>query len=544
MADGGDAGSWRPGSGRGVDLVFGGVTAASVMYLVRLFRHSWFYADDWPLAVQGRSLSGWFDPYNGHLSIVIIVGYRILLEVFGFANYLPFQALGVVSMATVAVAMYLANRSLVGPTLAAVSAVVLLWFEGMSLEPGGLNHHLVALGAVGCAWALGGSGRRSDLLVALSVTFALCSAGGGVAVAVAAVVHSLCTRAGGRRWAAVLLPAVGWGIWWIAMAWGEDKVDGRLRPGALGIVRTAWTNVRNTFDHLLLDNHSMGVVLAVCFSVYAAWRLRRGLGESVNLVAWSTGLIVWWVGLGYSRGVFAVTEVGRYSYVAVVFVVLAARPVQPVAWPVPHRLHLLRTVGSPLVVLVVAAVLVQGVRPDVRNVAKTQAVAGRIGRAQLAIIDVTGAAVGDDTVTGFRLGARPVGEIRDLLEVYGPADRVGPADLDRFLVHLLGLHVEVAGEEAAPPACRPLDRSQTFPSEVRVLLNASTDDATVEIRRFADTWVSIGSVPHGRRAVVQLPALIGDTGWELRAAGACSVTGSRGRVDLFRAEPDDRRGPP
>ena len=49
--------------------------------------------DDWGLLLQAESLGDLLDPYNDHLSVVILGVYRILGEVFG----LSFRPYSVVS---------------------------------------------------------------------------------------------------------------------------------------------------------------------------------------------------------------------------------------------------------------------------------------------------------------------------------------------------------------------------------------------------------------------------------------------------------------
>ena len=59
----------------------------------------------------------------------------------------------------------------------------------------------------------------------------------------------------------------------------------------------------------------------------------------------------------------------------------------------------------------------------------------------------------------------------------------------------------------------------------RVVLHASSSDATVQIRRFEDSWVTVGRIAAGTTAALDLPILIAEAPWMLLADGACEVQG-------------------
>jgi hypothetical protein len=278
--------SGRAGAGRvatnrlaahAVTIAFGLVVVASSAYFLRIARDSWFYADEWAMAVQVGRVQDIVDPYNGHLSITILGLYRALLEVFGFTTHLPYRIAGIVSLVAVPVAMFLVAHRRVGTPAAAIMGLLLLWFRGINPDPGALNASLSLLGAVVCGAALVGRGRRDDALVAASLAFALASSNGGVAVAAAAVVHSLCTRATVRRWLAVLLPPMSWLVWWLVFVPPDSEVVQELRPGVLDLAEGAVRHAAASFRYLALGNRVVGAVLLAMFIAYAGWRVRQGL---------------------------------------------------------------------------------------------------------------------------------------------------------------------------------------------------------------------------------------------------------------------------
>ena len=224
------------GFGLAADVGFGAVALVSACYLMYVGRDSWFFADEWLMAEQVRFPSGLVKPYNGHLSVLILGLYRGLLEVFGFGDYTPYRLAGVVSFVAVSVAMYVVMRREVGAVAAVVSGVLLLWPAGLTVEPGGLNHSLAAVGAIVCAYGLNGSGRRRDLLVTGGLSFALLSTGGGVAVMAATLVHCIVTRPPWRRWILVAVPSLLWIAWYAlgrsgaAPEMAEDEVGSAPPP--------------------------------------------------------------------------------------------------------------------------------------------------------------------------------------------------------------------------------------------------------------------------------------------------------------------------
>lgn len=323
------ASAGRPRRLGAVDLVFGSIVAASVGQRLWLTQRSWFYLDDWPLVLRGRHLGDFVQPYNSHLSVVLLAIYRAHMELFGFRTYLPLRVAGSLSLAAVPIGVFLALRQGRGPAVAALVALPLVWFRHMSLEPAALNLYLAAAFGAGCAWALGRpSSRRHDLTVAVMLTLSLCSAGGGSAVAVACLVFAACTRAPRRRWVAVLVPTATWVLWWLRYSGGANPPITSDRLGASGLARSVATNLAGSFRQLALGNRAVGLVLAVAFVTWGVAVVGRyGVAGGAALLAWSAALVAWWFGLALSRGKGAdVTGQFRYAYVAATFVALALAP--------------------------------------------------------------------------------------------------------------------------------------------------------------------------------------------------------------------------
>jgi hypothetical protein len=505
-----------------VTIAFGLVVVASSAYFLRIARDSWFYADEWAMAVQVGRVQDIVDPYNGHLSITILGLYRALLEVFGFTTHLPYRIAGIVSLVAVPVAMFLVARRRVGTPAAAIMGLLLLWFRGINPDPGALNASLSLLGAVVCGAALVGRGRRDDALVAASLAFALASSNGGVAVAAAAVVHSLCTRATVRRWLAVLLPPMSWLVWWLVFVPPDSEVVQELRPGVLDLAEGAVRHAAASFRYLALGNRVVGAVLLAMFIAYAGWRVRQGLAAAANVLAWSAALLSWWFALMWSRWLLIdATPAFRYEWVSVGYILLAVLPADrctPPSWASP-RTRKGAIVGT-LGVVLVAALLALAVRPDVQRFGRTHAALGRNTRGQVAVILDPDAAIADDAKFGFNLANLTAGRLRELVGTYGTDG--DPGRTDRLLVDIGAVSLTSGSRGPAPQGCKTLRRPTPAAPASRVELYPRTGTPEVRVRRFGPDWVSVGRLQEGRRATLLLPGFESNEQWELSAtAGVC-----------------------
>lgn len=502
-------------AGRACDLVVALLAAGVVAYGVQVTGDAYFSSDEWALLDQAGDLAGILDQYNQHLSIVILATYRALVELFGFA-YLPFQAAGLAWLVAVPVAWYLVARGCLGPPLAAAGALGLLAFDGLDVYAGQQNHFQALVGGIVCAWALE-RGHRADWLVAASLAFSLASAGGGVAVAAAAAVHSLLTRARLRRWVAVLAPAAAWGAWWLLV---PDQGDG-VPAGSLGddvrFVLELWWNAARS---LAGGVPALGAVLVAGFAVAAALTLRRGLVASANLLAWSAAAVVWSVGLSRHRGVFESPDSFRYEYVAAAFFLLALVPRRALSWwaPVAGRRAAVGAAGA-----VVAGGLVAGVlaRHDLAESARLAATIGGATRGTSMVFGARPEVVPDDQRGTFYLGLRTAATVREMFDRYDPDRRIDREELDRRLVEEGLVRARVRGRVLE--RCEPLDGTVTVPTGGTAVLDLLEPDATVAVRRFGEAWATVPTPRAARRVTVVLPRFGVDGEWELRAEDACLV---------------------
>ena len=323
-----------------MDLVVATLVAASACALLSLTSGTFFIGDDWGLLAQGLTDRGLVRPYNDHFSFTILAVYRLLAEMFGLV-YLPFRITGVLALAAIPSVLYATTRSRFGSLIAAVAALLVVGAPRLELQPYILNHYLVAIGAIVCAFALD---RGKDLLLLAGLGLALSAASGGLAVGVACIVHLGLTRARWRRWLATLGPLALWALWYLTRSTDSafQPVD---RPSLTEAIGYAGNVVLSPFDG------RDGLVVAALVLAFLGYIWRRKLADPANLGAWGAALLAWGCGLAYQRGSQGTVAVfGRYQLLALTFVLLAVVPREGIAKP-PRRLM---WAGLALTVVVVA----------------------------------------------------------------------------------------------------------------------------------------------------------------------------------------------
>jgi hypothetical protein len=500
---------------RSIDITFGVIAAAWLGFVVWLSWDFSFWSDDLFLIDQAGTWRGMVEPYNDHLSLVILGIYRAAVEIGGF-SYTPFVVLGPLCLVAVPVTYYVTTRDRSGPVVAAVLAMPLLWFGGVNLRASSLNHYLVLVAAFVAAAALD-RGRRADWVLAGALGFAVCSAGGGAVVAGACLLHNALARPHLRRWVVVLVPVVTWGLWRVAFA------DGVREPLAKPTAGEGAELVRDfmvaPFYDGALDLLPLAVVLGAGFVAVGVVRLRGGLAQGASFLAWSAASIAWAIGLIQSRGLAADPGQFRYAYLSMGFALLAVVPRERAS----GRLAVQRPAFAALVLAVALARAVIVV-DDMRTFAEGNGLRGREAEASMLVLALGPEVIPDDAPISFYgvLGRHgTAGELRALMDRYGsPEVRA----IDEQLVDV-AVGVEAAGRptdcaEAAAPISVPGVADHAFGVRRGPPLHLwSEQPYRVEVRRYGDEWVRVADTTGG--VLVTLPALNDDTPWELRAVGAC-----------------------
>ena len=530
-----------------VEAAFGLVALGWLVYVLPATSRFSYFADDLLYLEQIGSAGGLFEPYAGHLSVVILSIYHASAEV-GDLDYTPIMLAGVLAYVAGPISYIATTRRHLGPSLAAVLALSLLWHEGMRLRPSVLNHFLTLVGAVICAAGLN-RGRRADGLVAAGLTLALCSTGGGLVVAGTCLLHNLLVRPPLRRWLVALVPAVLWVGWWLLVA--DAASASSPWPAGAGdaarFVRDLWLS---PFYAAGFGNRFVAYALLGAFFVHGFSQVRRGLGAGANFLAWSAAMVALGVVLVQGRGIQADAGVFRYAHLSMGFALLALVPRQPIDWPKPGWLGDRRELVAPVaavLVLVFGGVAALNARGWLQDYDRRNADLGREADGTLLVVGLGDDVVPDSTAVPFfgfvgQLGS--AGRLRAIIDRYGSPFEATTATADRVLVDLEIVRARVGGR-SPHHGCRPLtvplrvpgvaayfepsglvdrpDGAREGRPRTEPLTLWSSNAFTVEVRRYGDAWVQLADVPAGRNVVLTLPALSTERPWEVRADGACDV---------------------
>jgi hypothetical protein len=191
-------------------VVLGLAVLASGLLLYHLTRGSSFWGDDWAWITTRRanSLHNFLSPYDGHLSVLPLVIYRLMFAAFGIDSYVPYRMLVIGISLVVGLLVFEYSRPRVGPFLAMLVAALVLfvgpgWQDTMWTFQIGWE---LALGlGIGALIMLDRRTRAADI-AACALTFgSICSTSFGVAFALGIAVDVALTR---RRWRDAWLPGI------------------------------------------------------------------------------------------------------------------------------------------------------------------------------------------------------------------------------------------------------------------------------------------------------------------------------------------------
>src|SRR5689334_17818311 len=114
-------------------LLAGAGIGALVAYMLWLGRGLWFYSDDWNL-IAWYHHDHFLTPFNGHLSLVPVLVYRLLFATAGIGTYLPYRVAGLAAYAFLGVMIYCYGRSRVPPVIAALASLAVMWYSAAQLD--------------------------------------------------------------------------------------------------------------------------------------------------------------------------------------------------------------------------------------------------------------------------------------------------------------------------------------------------------------------------------------------------------------------------
>jgi hypothetical protein len=316
-------------------LVFAGCALLAVEA-----RHLTFNGDDWVFVLDRRGTGPGvlLRPYNEHLMALPILGFKVLLQVFGGRSYAPFIALLLIVHAVACLLLYAVARRCVGPWLALIPTAILVVL-GPAWQDLLWACNVAFVGAVaaglGTILVLDRRDRLGDwAAAALLCVSLLCTSVGVAMVLLAAVLLVLERPRNWRRLWIVLVPAALYAAWYAG--YGESGVTGRLLhrnlqnlpsyvPDALAAALGSVTGLAQVHGSTFLVSVVPGRVLAVAIVLGLIVHRLRGGVLRVPPLAWAAGAaaLTLWVGACMSE-ILGGREPNqnRYQYAAVALVLL------------------------------------------------------------------------------------------------------------------------------------------------------------------------------------------------------------------------------
>lgn len=536
-------------------------------------RHTtlWFDEWDWALGRRGNSVGTFLRPHNSHLSLVPLVIYRQLFATAGIRSYLPYRILGTVGHLGCVVLLYVYAERRIGSLHALLAAALLLFFgPGWQdiLWPFQISWLISIAAGIGALMALERRTRGGDVTACVLLVVGVFSSSVGVAVLAGAILEVVWDR---RRWAdawIVATPLVLYALWslgyqqttltlhdFLDMPYFVANAGAGALSALLGLSGDTTTGGAAT---LLV----WGAPLAVAALAMLAWRLRM-LGRLPLRVAVPLAIVLaFWLLSGTAR---ASTQQGfesRYLYVSAVFILLAAielgRGVRP-HW----------AISTILAVVATGAVIANiGIFREAGNVLRGYALAAHSDLAALDIVE--GHVPAGYTATHFPgypdivVTAGPYAAMRAAIgtPAYTSAQLADAPDPDRALADSELIHADGVGLIPAQPGSPALGLSNppvldarsggtvtsrdgciTFQSGISVgtgsgglqvtvpsrgvLIRAANVPASVSVRRFAQSFQAIGTVPAGESATIQIAADNSTVPWHVQVTvpGRASVCG-------------------
>ena len=280
-----------------------------------------FFFDEWNFLLDRSSptVGNWLSHHNGHLSVLPVVGYQVLLQLFGAGSYLPYRALAMLLHCAIALVVALMIRRRSGSISALVGAGVVaymgsgwqnwLWgFQiGMELS--------VLTGLLAIFWVAGDQSQRRQWLVIGALVVSVLSSGVGVSVLIGVFVASWRRGWGVVTKSSVLLFSL-YGLW--SLSYGDSQADTHnflLVPSFMARSAAA------VFSGIGGWDPAIGGVLAGTLAAIVLRKTRRLWNERPEVPTIALVVVVGWILSAMTRAQFNEPGASRYVHVGVSLVV-------------------------------------------------------------------------------------------------------------------------------------------------------------------------------------------------------------------------------
>jgi hypothetical protein len=299
-----------------------------------------FYADEWDplLSRSGWGLDQIFAPFNGHPTMIPMVIYKTVQEVFGMDSARPIQAIHAVLLLLMNGALFLYLRRRVGDWAALIGTVMVL-FLGAAFEillySFAMNFTGAIAAGIGALVALDRDDRKGDIaasiLLLVGVFFSMVIVPFIVAVAAEWALNPRDRR--GR----IFVPGVSLGVlvvWWLI--WGQNSDESTVvASNFLLLPDTAFDAIGSGFTSLFglatgygnepsQPNLIWGKVMAIVAVAIAWWRIKVIGSPPRGFLVVAAGLLTYLLLLGMSLSDERQPTFSRFQLPLVIFILMIA----------------------------------------------------------------------------------------------------------------------------------------------------------------------------------------------------------------------------
>lgn len=534
-------------------LVFAAAAATAAGIVLWIGHDTTFSPDEltWFLSSPDLDLDGALQPHAGHLILTTRIVYKALFEIAG-ADYLTFRLLAMATVVLTAGLLFAYAKRRVGAVVALAPTLVLLVFGS---DPTHVleGNAFTVLGAISCGLgallALERDDRRGDAVACALLCLGVATYTVALAF-VAGIGLSILLGRGrwGRMWI-VVLPLALYGAWWL---WARDSASSSDDALALSQLLTypAWAfqSLAAVLGSLVGLDYDFGgeaaagtgSALALLALAGLGWRMSR---PPIPPMLWSVLAIlgVLWMMQALAQAPLRTPESSRYLFPGAVGVVLvAAWAAAGVSW---GRRGLIALFGVAAIGVLTNIALLRDGADNLRTGAvQTRAELTGLGFADGAAdpdyipTSASGGATsvtlafteyasdGSSPTAAYLAAAGRYGSPAYSTEALAARDDAARARADATLVAALGLSLQPTAGHPPSARCTELGGADGASFELApgdsVTLEASREQADVQVRRLADTGTGIGSLSPGQTATLSVPVDAAPGLWHVLAPGA------------------------
>jgi hypothetical protein len=318
--------------------LLGLICGASMVTLVLLGTRLTFFNDDWYFLLQrpGFTADSLLTPHNGHLSVLPVLVYKGLVEVFGLGSQVPFRVVLALWVVALGIVMYVLVNERAGRLLGLAAAASVV-FLGAASEDLLFFASITLIGALttglGALLALERDNRLRNVAACLLLVLAVSQSGLGISFVVAATIAVLLRCRPGQLWIPAV-PTLLFAVWWLA--YGRDAPSGLSADNLQGLPEYVFDCITSGLGAIAgQGGHSAlewGRLLLVVLALgIAIWVSRGGRPSARVLIFLSAALAFWFLSAAsYIPGREAIASRYQLVHVALLILIVAElfRPVR------------------------------------------------------------------------------------------------------------------------------------------------------------------------------------------------------------------------